>query len=143
MALQENFGFPFNEQAAFALVNTLKTRRGEIDDQLQETFPPITEERISEKTGKKLKSKVTIFNPASRKQTAERLLGRYPEIVFGTTEKGNTKLDDDVLEILSKKYPEAALLAEYQLLNKRLGQISEGKEAWLKHSQKFKKSVKQ
>ena len=47
-------------------------------------------------------------------------------------------MDDDVLEKLGKKYKEADLLAEYQLLNKRLGQISEGKEAWLKHSQKYK-----
>ena len=42
------------------------------------------------------------------------------------------------MEKLGKKYKEADLLAEYQLLNKRLGQISEGKEAWLKHSQKYK-----
>ena len=140
MTLQESFGFPFNEKSAYALVNTLKTRRTEIDEQLQEVFPTITEERISEKTGKRLKDKVTTFNPASRKQTADRLQERYPEIRFNRTEKGNVRVDDDVLEILGKKYPEAALLAEYQLLNKRLGQISEGKEAWLKHSQKYKDS---
>ena len=138
MTLQEDYGFPFDEKAAFALVNTLKTRHTEIDEQLQKVFPPITEERISTKTGKRLKDKVTTFNPASRKQTAERLREKYPEIRFNKTEKGNVKVDDDVLEILGKKYPEAALLAEYQLLNKRLGQIAEGKEAWLKHSQKYK-----
>ena len=138
MSLQEDFGFPFNEKGAYALVNTLKTRRTEIDEELQKKFPPITEERISEKTGKRLKDRVTVFNPASRKQTSERLQKIYPEIKFEQTEKGNTKLDDDVLEKLGKKYKEADLLAEYQLLNKRLGQISEGKEAWLKHSQKYK-----
>ena len=138
MTLQEDYGFPFNEKAAYALVNTLKTRHTEIDEQLQKVFPPITEERISVKTGKRLKDKVTTFNPASRKQTADRLRERYPEIRFSKTEKGNVKVDDDVLEILGKKYPEASLLAEYQLLNKRLGQIIEGKEAWLKHSQKYK-----
>jgi DNA polymerase I-like protein with 3'-5' exonuclease and polymerase domains len=42
-----------------------------------------------------------------------------------------------VLEILGEKYPEAKILAEYQLLNKRLGQIADGKEAWLKHSQRY------
>jgi len=78
MARQESFGFPFDEKKAFALVNNLKSRRGEIDDELQEVFPPISEE-----------------------------------------------------------YPEAKLLSEYQMLNKRLGQISEGKEAWLKHSQRY------
>ena len=133
MARQEAFGFPFNEQAAFALVNTLKARRAELEDQLQSTFPPVEEERWSEKTGKQLKTKVTVFNPASRQQTAERLQERYPEIQFESTEKGSPKVDDDVLEALGQTYPEAKLLAEYQLLNKRLGQIAEGKEAWLKH----------
>jgi DNA polymerase I len=137
MAMQESFGFPFNERAAYALVNTLKIRRDEIHDQLTEVFPPITEERISTKTGRRLQDRVTIFNPASRQQTAERLQNRYPEINFGATEKGNVKLDDDVLEVLGEKYAEAKLLAEYQLLNKRLGQIAEGKEAWLKHCQLY------
>jgi DNA polymerase I-like protein with 3'-5' exonuclease and polymerase domains len=138
MTMQESFGFPFNEKEAYALANTLKTRRTEIDDELQEVFPPITEKRISAKTGKPLKDKITTFNPASRKQTASRLQERYPEIRFSKTEKGNVKVDDDVLKILGKKYPEAALLEEYQLLNKRLGQIVDGKEAWLNHSQKYK-----
>ena len=137
MARQEAFGFPFDEKKAFALVNELKKQRAEIDDQLQKVFPPISVERFSEKTGKQLKTKITKFNPASRKQTSERLKEKYPEITFDKTEKGNVKLDDDVLDDLGKKYSEAALLSKYQLLNKRLGQISEGKEAWLKHSQKY------
>jgi DNA polymerase I-like protein with 3'-5' exonuclease and polymerase domains len=137
MSLQEDFGFPFNERAAYGLVNTLKARREEIDAQLQEVFPPITEERISPKTGRALKSKVVIFNPGSRTQVAARLRECYPEITFASTEKGNVKVDDDVLEILGEKYPEAKILAEYQLLSKRLGQIAEGKEAWLKHCQRY------
>ena len=133
MAKQEQFGFPFDEKNAFVLVNKLKAKREEIREELQKVFPPITEERISTKTGKQLKSKVTIFNPASRQQTAERLQILYPEIKFDSTDKGNPQVDDDVLELLGDKYPEAKMLAEYQLLNKRLGQIAEGKEAWLKH----------
>ena len=111
MTMQEDFGFPFNERAAFALVNTLKARRSEIHDQLQEVFPPIVEERVSEKTGKKLKDRVVLFNPGSRQQTAQRLRERYPEISFSQTEKGNVKVDDEVLEKLGAKYPEAKLLA--------------------------------
>ena len=137
MALQEDFGFPFNEKAAYALVNTLKARRAEIDEQFQEIFPTITEERISEKTGRPLKPRVTVFNPGSRHQVADRLRKRYPEITFGSTEKGNVKVDDDVLELLGETYPEAKILAEYQLLNKRIGQISDGKEGWLKHCQRY------
>ena len=137
MAKQEMFGFPFNERAAFALVNTLKARRAEIDEELQAVFPPVIEKRISQKTGRQLKDNVITFNPASRQQTSERLKERYPEITFSTTEKGNPQVDDDVLEQLGQKYPEAKLLAEYQLLNKRIGQIAEGKEAWLHHCKKY------
>ena len=137
MALQESFGFPFNEKAAFALVNTLKAERSELDEQLQEVFLPVVENRVSAKTGKPLRSKVTVFNPASRQQTAERLQACYPEIVFNSTEKGNVKVDDDVLELLGEKYPEAKILARYQLLNKRIAQIADGQEAWLKHCQLY------
>jgi DNA polymerase I-like protein with 3'-5' exonuclease and polymerase domains len=138
MSKQEMFGFPFNERAAFALVNTLKVERSEIDSQLQEVFPPMVAKRISAKTGKQLKDKVTVFNPGSRQQTAERLRALYPEITFASTEKGNPQVDDDVLEALGVRYPEAKLLARYQLLNKRLGQIAEGKEAWLRHCTTYK-----
>jgi DNA polymerase I len=138
MARQEQFGFPFDEKKAFALVNELKVKRDEINDKLQEVFPPLRTERWSTKTGNRLKDHVEVFNPASRHQTSARLSRKYPEIVFGVTEKGSPKVDDDVLEVLGEKYPEAKLLAEYQMLNKRLGQIAEGKEAWLKHSQKYK-----
>ena len=137
MSYQETFGFPFNKRAAFALVNELKAKQSEIGEQLQDTFPPIKEERWSEKTGKQLKTKVITFNPASRLQTSQRLREKYPEITFETTEKGSPKVDDDVLEKLGTKYPEAKLLAEYQLLNKRIGQLSDGKEAWLKHCERF------
>jgi DNA polymerase I-like protein with 3'-5' exonuclease and polymerase domains len=137
IAKQEGFGFPFNEKAAYALVNTLKAKRGELAEELQQVFPRIVQERWSTKTGKRLKDNVIEFNPASRQQTADRLKAKYPEITFETTDKGNPQVDDDVLEALGKNYPEAKLLAEYQLLNKRLGQIAEGKEAWFKHCQVY------
>jgi DNA polymerase I-like protein with 3'-5' exonuclease and polymerase domains len=134
---QEQFGFPFNEKAAYALVNTLKAKRGELAEELQRVFPCIVQERWSSKTGRRLKDNVIEFNPASRQQTAARLREKYPEITFATTDKGNPQVDDDVLESLGKNYPEAKLLAEYQLLNKRLGQIAEGNEAWFKHCQVY------
>ena len=64
---------------------------------LQERFPPITEVRYSEKTGKRLKDKVTVFNPASRKQIAERLseLGWEPH---AHTDKGHPIVSEEVLK---------------------------------------------
>jgi DNA polymerase I len=130
---KKSLGFhSMKEQPSHWLIH-LRARRAELDSQLQDVFPPVIEERISAKTGRPLKPKVTVFNPASRPQTADRLRQLYPEITFEETEKGNPKVDDDVLEILGERYPEAKLLGEYQLLNKRLGQLADGKEAWLKH----------
>ena len=60
----------------------------------------------------------------------ERLQQKYGWKPTKNTEKGNPILDDDVLAALP--YPEAQPLAEYMLIKKRLGQIAEGKNAWLK-----------
>ena len=76
MAKQESFGFPFDEKNAYVLINQLKNQREQIDKQLQEAFPQITEERFSEKTGKRLKDKIVVFNPASRKQFKQGCLVR-------------------------------------------------------------------
>jgi hypothetical protein len=46
------------------------------------------------------------------------------------TEKGNPVLNDDVLAQLP--YEETKTLAEYMLINKRLGQIADGNNAWIK-----------
>lgn len=69
------------------------------------------------------------FNPSSRKQIADRLkaLGWVPT---KKTEGGSDAVDEKVLESLP--YPEAKLLAKYFLLEKRLGQIRDGDNAWLK-----------
>jgi Autographiviridae DNA-directed DNA polymerase len=48
------------------------------------------------------------------------------------TESGEAKLDDDVLESLSDVFPQSSKLVEYLLLDKRLGQIADGDNAWLK-----------
>jgi DNA polymerase-1 len=46
------------------------------------------------------------------------------------TDDGKPKIDDAVLKGL--EYPEAKVLAEYYLVAKRIGQVAEGDEAWLK-----------
>tara|TARA_R110000796_G_scaffold4724_2_gene18050 strand:- start:439 stop:2067 length:1629 start_codon:yes stop_codon:yes gene_type:complete len=101
---------------------------GEMDDiesEMQAIFPPITEQRISEKTAKRLKDKVTVFNPGSRKQIAERLeaLGVDFDKV---TDKGNIVIDDVVLNSID--IPEAKVLARYFWLQKRHGLV----KSWLK-----------
>jgi DNA polymerase I len=70
------------------------------------------------------------FNPGSRQQIVDRLQTKYGWVPTKATEKGNPILDDDVLSALP--YPEAKPLAEYMLIKKRLGQIADGNNAWLK-----------
>ena len=50
--------------------------------------------------------------------------------LMSSQKTGLAKVDETVLSALN--YPEAKLLSEYLMLQKRLGQIGEGKQAWLK-----------
>lgn len=121
--MEEN-GFVLDERKAMSLHATLSGRMADIETKMQEVFQPIVEQRISEKTGKQLKEKVTVFNPGSRQQIAERLTGLG--VVFSKrTEKGNVIVDETVLEGIDM--PEAKLVAEYLMIQKRVAQIS----SWL------------
>ena len=122
---QERNGFCFDEATAFALHNQHKERMNDIEKELQSVFPPIVEERYSEKTGKRLKDKVTVFNPGSRQQVAERLEAKGA--VWKTrTETGKAKVDETTLAE-NEHVPEAALVLEYLTLSKRLGML----KSWL------------
>lgn len=126
MRQQEENGFKLNEPDATILLAQMRDRMGEIEDHLQEIFPPIVEERWSEKTGKQLKDRVTVFNVGSRMQIAERLqtLGvRFTK----KTEAGNIIVDESVLKEID--LPEAKLIAEYLMLQKRVGLLV----SWLHH----------
>ena len=91
---------------------------------MQQRWPPVTVERISDKTGKRLKDSVVTFNPGSRQQIGEKLkeLGWKPK---DFTPTGHPIVDEAVLEKLN--IPEAKLIAEYLMLNKRISQI----ESWM------------
>ena len=123
---QERNGFALNVPASMQLMARLSDEATQIKGQLQHKFPPIVEIRVSEKTGKRLKDKVTVFNPASRKQIAERLseLGWKPHAY---TEKGQAIVSEDVLSKVD--IPEAQMVARYLLLEKRVSQIKSWIEA--------------
>lgn len=123
---QEENGFKLDIPAAITLKAQLSDQMGVLEDTVQSVFPPIVEERYSEKTGKRLKDKVTVFNLASRKQIGDRLqsLGWKPTKL---TEKGQTIVDEGTLEDID--IPEAKMIAEYLMLQKRVAMI----DSWLKH----------
>ena len=122
LVAQEERGFDFDVKEAEKLYASLAGRRADIEKQLVDTFEPTIVEL-------KTKTKTIPFNPASRQQIADRLMRRgWEPTVF--TDSGEPKVDETVLESIDM--PEAKLLKEYLLLNKRIGQIATGKQAWLK-----------
>jgi DNA polymerase I-like protein with 3'-5' exonuclease and polymerase domains len=75
------------------------------------------------------KRKTIPFNPGSRQQIAERLLDLGYELP--TENDGKThKVDEAVLSKI--EHPFAEVLLQYLLVTKRLGQLAEGNQAWLK-----------
>ena len=119
---QQEEGFPFDVPKAQKLYTLLSTRKLEIETKLVETLEPTI-------VVLKTKTKTIPFNPASRQQIADRLqkLGWKPEEF---TPSGEPKVDEKILAGID--LPEAALLTEFLMLNKRLGQLGNGKQAWLK-----------
>lgn len=139
---QEQRGFRFERSAADKLVATLQRRRAELDVELQQVFPPweiIEKSGISKVTNRKLgrvkgeyfeKRKTIVFNPTSRDHIADRLktLRGWQPTEF--TDGGKPKVDDAILGALP--WPEAKVLAEYFLVQKRLGQIADGDKSWFR-----------
>jgi len=119
--IQVTNGFMFDFPLGCRLYTEHKERMNDIEQQLQAIFPPIVEQRWSDKTGKQLKDKVTVFNPGSRKQIAERLATKGA-VWKKTTETGQPKVDEGTLKPL-QYIPEAKLVLEYLTLSKRIGML--------------------
>ena len=123
---QEDNGFEFDRDGATKLYEELTTRMHRIEKDLQQVFPPIVEERYSDKTGKKLKDKVTVFNVGSRQQIAERLAGKgavWKEL----TPAGKPKVDESTLK-KQTHIPEAKIILRYLLCQKRASHV----DSWIK-----------
>tara|TARA_R110002012_G_scaffold160946_4_gene323049 strand:- start:3306 stop:5006 length:1701 start_codon:yes stop_codon:yes gene_type:complete len=119
MDQQERNGFYFDLPFATTFLARLTDESIDIEHKLQEIFPP---EIIQLKT----KTKEKPFNPASRKQIAERLMekGWKPTL---KTEKGNIIVNEDVLAKV-KGIPESESILKYLLLQKRASQV----KSWIK-----------
>lgn len=137
---QERNGFAFNRDAAVTLEADLRGELAALEEKLRGTFPPFqrsltfTPKVNNSKRGYTkgvpfVKRWTEAFNPASRAHIAEALqaLGWKPT-EFGAN--GVATVDEKTLAGLS--YPEAKTLAEYFKVLKRLGQLSDGKQGWLK-----------
>lgn len=126
IAEQERNGFRLDMPKALCLLSELKTKLDVIQVEMEKIFPPVVISGRTHKTsGKPLNDIVTPFNPGSRQQIAQRLQekGWKPK---KHTEKGSVIVDEEVLASLD--YPEAKALAEYMMLQKRIGQV----DSWIK-----------
>ena len=123
---QQRNGWTLDQTLSRELCATFKERMNEIEETLQRQFRPIVHKRYSDKTGKRLKDKVEVFNVGSRQQIAKRLSGIGA--VFGkVTEKGNPIVDEATLDTVD--LPEARAISEYLMLQKRYAQVY----SWLEH----------
>jgi len=138
---QEEAGFPFDEKKAVELYSQLGAERTSLVEKLEQIFLPVDKgewfipKRDNKTKGYKAGVKVwrpnlTPFNPGSRQDIAERLKEKYNWQPTEYTDKGQAKVDETILDSLP--YPEAKDLSRYFLLQKRIGQLAEGNNAWLK-----------
>lgn len=148
MAQQERNGFCFDMPKAVLLHSRLVQRRGELERELKDYFgswvvqlPDFTPKVNSTKYGYTKgvpvkKEKVIEFNPSSRDHIADRLITLYGWKPIDFTEGGKPQVDEVVLANLT--YPPCKQLTEYLLVQKRISQLNEGGQAWMKCEKKGK-----
>ena len=152
---QEKNGFAFDVEGAKKLHAELLSEKNKLVRDLQACFPaqiinmktpayyenPLTGARYTLKkdapSGERhllmrgeLKKKTIPFNPGSRDQIAKGLILKHGWVPSEFTGEGKPKVDESVLNSL--EYPEAKLMVKYLTIAKRLGQISDGKESWMR-----------
>src|SRR5574343_81729 len=109
------YRFMLDEPKLFGLQAELSDKLSALEKHLQSVFRPTVVQL-------KTKTKIIPFNPGSRQQIAERLmeLGWKP---VEYTDKDNVIIDEDVLATIDM--PEAKLLQEYFMLQKRVSQVAQ------------------
>ncbi|ALA84517.1 DNA polymerase [Stenotrophomonas maltophilia] len=142
LSRQQRYGYLFDQEKARELECVLVSRRTALEAELRKVIPPwkVVKRKFVPKRDDKRRGYVkgvevttykdVVFNPASRQHIADRLTAMYGWQPQEFTEKGQPKIDEDVLGAL--KFPIIPLLLEHFIVNKRLGQLAEGDEAWLK-----------
>lgn len=138
MAIQEQYGWPFDVAAAERLEGELRSEAEKLADTMRATFPYVDGGEMTPKRPNKTKgyiagaplTKLKEFNPTSRDHIAwafKTWRGWKPDEF---TDSGKPKIDEAVL--LAMDTEESKTFARLLELQKGLGQLSEGANAWLK-----------
>lgn len=138
---QEQRGVCFDKEKAVELAVNLVEEKAELERKLKLAFPnEIREETFIPKVNNRNKGYIKgqpfikryeiEFNPSSRQMLAKGLIKKYGWKPTKESPTGLPVIDEEVIESLT--YPEAPLLQRYFLVTKTLGQLADGKNAWLK-----------
>ena len=152
MSQQERNGFPFDLQKALKLQQVLEARFAVLSTKLVTICPQIPDKVFVPKRDNKSKGYIKgvpiqrykDFNPSSRQQIEWVLNNKFNYMPDNADcydeDTGNLKLDDATFAYISidaTATPElqelAKIFSEYFVVSKRLGQLAEGKQAWLKN----------
>lgn len=136
-----NAGWTFDMDKAGALYAQLALERSSLEENMHQLFPPwtVSEEFVPKRNNRKLgyvagevflKEREVEFNPNSRRHIEHCLRAKYGWTPKEFTANGDAKVDEAVLSKLA--FPEAKALARIFMLRKRIGQLAEGRNAWLR-----------
>ena len=138
----EQAGVPFDIEKAKALHVHLITEKALVEDALVKQFgswqvktgtliPKRDNKTRGYKKGVPVEQfKTVTFNPGSRDNIAKVLIDRgWKPMKF--TDGGKPQFDEEVLQSVVTQYPEMAGIDRYLMLDKRLSQLADGKQAWL------------
>jgi DNA polymerase-1 len=144
IARQEEWGWAFDEQSAVKLYATLAAKRDELEASAQGHVPSLVHARRQGGVHPEAAQREdgVLGRRAAHQGEARRV---QPEVhsahslaahraarmeAHRVHSRGQPTLDDEIISALP--YPEAPLIAEYLMVQKRIGQLAEGKEGWLK-----------
>lgn len=150
MCKQEENGFPFDIPKAKELEKVLRNRSDIVVSKIKDLAPPIPDKVfIPKRDNKRLGYKAGVpiqrykdFNPGSRQQI-EWIITKYygykPNNDDLYTEDGRLKMDETTFHFMAKDpgapteiHILSPLFEEKLMLTKRLGQLADGVQAWLK-----------
>ncbi|WP_412057738.1 DNA polymerase [Bartonella sp. DGB2] len=149
LARQTQWGFAFDKARAQQFYLELISEREALNEDLQKTFgmwiEPDGVPKVAKQThrfkGQLIAEGVTYqkikylhFNPNSTHHIANRLQKLFGWKPKAFTPSGKPQLDETILAKLP--WPQVKQLARYMMLSKRIGQLYEGNQAWLKLEQK-------
>ena len=138
MAIQERFGWPFDVKAGEQLESVLRSESEELAASLRDAFPYVAGTQMVPKRNNSTTgyvkdapfTKLIDFNPTSRDHIAWVFQTWRDWTPEEFTETKKPRIDETVLKGIGTD--EALKFARMLELQKGLGQLSEGKNSWLK-----------